>query len=146
MNIVILGGRLGADPEIRFSSGDNPKAMVSFSLATSERYKDKDEQWKEKTEWHRIVDKNDGRAKMLKEHLVKGSRFECRGKLTHRKYEDHGQTKYITEVEVQEILDMQYKSNAKPQGDQAKGGSDIPPQEGANDEGAAYGPGAFSQG
>ncbi len=145
MNIVILGGRLGADPEIRFSQGADPKAMVTFSLATSERYKDKDQQWKEKTEWHRVVDKVDARAKMLKEHLSKGSRFEFRGKLTHRKYEENGQTKFITEVEVQEILDMQYKSNAKPQGDTSQAG-DIPPQGGANDEGGSYGPGAFAQG
>jgi len=146
MNIVILGGHLGADPEIRFSSGPDPKAMVILNLATKKRYKDKDQQWKEKTEWHRVVDKVDGRAKMLKEHLAKGSRFEFRGELTHRKYEENGQTKYITEVEVQEILDMQYKSNTKPQGDTTHAGSDIPPQGGANDEGDSYGPGAFAQG
>jgi len=102
MNIVILGGRLGADPEIRFTPAG--KAVASVSLATTSRYKDGESgEWKEVTQWHRLVERRDGSAKFMKEYLTKGSEVTIEGELTHRKYDDKGVTKYITEVVIKDL-------------------------------------------
>lgn len=102
MNIVILGGRLGADPEIRFTPAG--KAITTVSLATTSRYKDGESgEWKETTQWHRLVERRDGSAKFMKEYLSKGSEITIQGELTHRKYDEKGVTKYITEVVINDL-------------------------------------------
>lgn len=102
MNIVILSGRLGAAPDVR--AKPNGKYVATLSLATTSRYKDGETgEWKEETQWHRLVERRDGTAKYMQEHLDKGSEITIEGELTHRKYEDKGVTKYITEVVIKEL-------------------------------------------
>ncbi|MFN3406127.1 MAG: single-stranded DNA-binding protein [Caldimicrobium sp.] len=104
VNKVILIGRLGADPEIRYTLDGKP--VSSFRIATNEVYI-KDGEKVTVTEWHRLV--AFGRlAEICGEYLSKGSKVYVEGKLRTRKFEDkQGQTRYVTEILVQsmQILD-----------------------------------------
>lgn len=98
LNKVMLIGRLGRDPEIRYSQQGT--AVVNFSIATSEQWTDKNTgDRQEKTEWHRIV--VFGRqAEVCEKYLSKGSQIYIEGRLQTRNYEKDGQTHYITEIVV----------------------------------------------
>ncbi|MCL2673294.1 MAG: single-stranded DNA-binding protein [Alphaproteobacteria bacterium] len=97
VNKVILVGNLGRDPEVR-QAGSGAK-VVSFSMATSENWKDKSGQRQEKTEWHRIVIFNPNLAEVAEKYLRKGSKVYIEGSLQTRKWNDQsGQEKYTTEV------------------------------------------------
>ena len=95
VNKVILVGRLGGDPEVRYTASQQP--ICSFGLATSERYKDKEGNMQEKTEWHRVVLWR-RLAEIAGEYLKKGSKVYIEGQLQTRKWEQDGQTRYTTEV------------------------------------------------
>ncbi len=98
VNKVILVGNLGQDPEVRsMQSGDR---VASFSVATSENWKDKASgERKEKTEWHRIAIFNQGLVKICESYLRKGSKVYLEGQLETRKWQDkEGQDRYSTEV------------------------------------------------
>jgi single-strand DNA-binding protein len=98
VNKVILVGNLGKDPEIRsMQSGDK---VASFSIATSENWKDKATgERKEKTEWHRISVFNQGLVKVIESYVKKGSKVYIEGQLETRKWTDKdGVEKYSTEV------------------------------------------------
>ncbi len=98
VNKVILIGHLGKDPEARHTqSGD---LVVSFSVATSESWKDKTTgERKERTDWHNVVIFNEGIGKFAEQYLKKGSKVFLEGKLQTRKYTDReGQDRYMTEV------------------------------------------------
>lgn len=101
VNKVILVGNLGKDPEIR-TTGDGTK-IVSFSLATSESWRDKASgERKERTEWHNVVIFNEQLGKVAEQYLRKGSKVYVEGALQTRKWTDkEGQTKYTTEVVLQ---------------------------------------------
>ena len=99
INKVILVGRLGQDPEIRHTP--NGTAVANVSLATSEKWKDKNTgEQQEKTEWHRIA--VFGKlAEITDQYLRKGSQVYFEGKLQTRKWQDkQGQDRYTTEVVV----------------------------------------------
>lgn len=98
VNKVILVGNLGADPEVRtMQSGDK---MVQLSLATSERWKDKNSgERREKTEWHRVVIFNKGLVSVAENYLKKGSKVYIEGQVETRKWQDQsGNDKYTTEI------------------------------------------------
>ena len=101
-NRVQLIGNIGKDPQIKnFDSG---KTMTSFSLATSESYKDAEGKKVTDTQWHQVVAWGNT-ANYIENYLEKGNRIAVDGKLIHRSYSDKdGVTKYITEVLVNEIL------------------------------------------
>ena len=103
VNKVILVGNLGQDPEVRYTAGDN-KAVTTISIATSERYKDKNTgETKEITEWHRIVFFN-RLAEIAGEYLKKGSSVYVEGKLRTRKWTDQsGQERYTTEIVADQL-------------------------------------------
>ncbi len=96
VNKVTLIGRLGKDPEVRrLESG---AVVAIFTMATSESYRDKNEEWQERTEWHNIVVWR-YLAERAERDLKKGKLIYLEGKLTHRKYQTaEGQDRYITEV------------------------------------------------
>src|SRR3990170_2050299 len=102
VNKVILLGRLGADPEVRYTSGGT--AVAKFNLATSETYKDKDGSKQEKTEWHRVV--AFGKlGEICGEYLSKGKQVYVEGKLQTRSWEDKdGNKKYTTEVNINNMV------------------------------------------
>ena len=96
MNRVFIVGRLGRDPEVRYTnSGD---AVANLSLATSETWKDKNGERQERTEWHRIVVFRN-RAEFAKEYLSKGRMLAIEGKLRTRSWDDKsGNKRYTTEI------------------------------------------------
>jgi single-strand DNA-binding protein len=98
VNKVILVGNLGRDPEIR--SFQNGGRVASFSIATSESWKDKSSgERKEKTEWHRISIFNENLIGLAERYLKKGSKVYIEGQLETRKWNDKdGNEKYTTEV------------------------------------------------
>ena len=96
LNKVMLIGRLGRDPEIRYSQQGT--AVVNFSIATSEQWTDRNTgDRQERTEWHRIVVFGK-QAEVCEKYLSKGSQIYIEGRLQTRNYEKDGQTHYITEI------------------------------------------------
>ena len=102
VNKVTLVGNLGRDPEVRaMQNGDK---IVQLSIATSDRWKDKNSgEQRERTEWHRVVIFNDALGKIAEQYLKKGSTVYLEGQLQTRKWTDQqsGQEKYTTEVVLQ---------------------------------------------
>ena len=96
VNKVILIGRLGADPEVRrLESG---AVVAKLRVATSESYRDKNDEWQERTEWHNIILWR-YLAEKAERDFKKGKLVYIEGKLTHRKWQDQdGNEKYTTEV------------------------------------------------
>ena len=96
VNKAILVGNLGKDPELRFTPSG--VAVATFSLATSERYKGKDGQQQEKTDWHNIVVWRQ-LAEICEKYLTKGKQVYIEGKIQTRSYDDKdGNKRYITEI------------------------------------------------
>lgn len=103
VNKVILMGNLGKDPDVRhFEEG---RAVASFSIATSESYKDKGGEFRESTDWHNIVVWRSGLVGVVEKYLKKGNKVYVEGKLKTRSYEDQDKkTKYTTEVIVDNLV------------------------------------------
>ena len=103
VNKVILVGNLGKDPEVKYTQGG--MAVASFSLATTEKAKDKDGNWQDRTEWHNI--KAFGRtAEVAGEYLKKGRTVYIEGRIHNDSWDDKetGQKKYRTEIIVNELI------------------------------------------
>lgn len=96
LNKVMLIGNLGKDPEVRFTASG--QAVASFSLATSEKFKSKNGEWEERTEWHNIT--LWGKlAEIAGEYLTKGKTIFVEGRLQTRKWQDKsGNDRYTTDV------------------------------------------------
>ncbi|MDD3814477.1 MAG: single-stranded DNA-binding protein [Desulfocapsaceae bacterium] len=121
LNKVMLIGNLGKDPEIRYTQSGT--AVATFNVATTERWKDKDGQMQETTEWHRIV----AWAKLAEtcgEYLHKGSKVYIEGKLQTRKWQDqNGNDKFTTEIVAREMKMLSPRGGAGDEGYGAGGGS-----------------------
>ena len=97
LNKVLLVGRLGKDPEIRFSGEGN--AIANFSIATNETWKSKEGNQEEKTDWHNIVVFGASAEKYIQPYVKKGTLVSVEGKLQTRDWEDKdGNKRYTTEV------------------------------------------------
>src|SRR6202451_4195774 len=103
VNKVILLGNLGKDPEVKFTPSGTP--VAKFSLATNDRFKDKDGHWQERTEWHNITAWARP-AEIVGEYLKKGSKVYIEGSLRTHSWDDKtsGQKKYMTEIVVNELI------------------------------------------
>ena len=101
VNKVILIGRLGADPETRYTQDGQP--VTNFRVATSERFTGRSGELEERTEWHRIV--TFGKlAEICHQYLAKGRLVYVEGRLQTRKWEDrNGSTRYTTEIVAQTV-------------------------------------------
>lgn len=97
VNKVILVGNLGRDPEMRKTPGG--ASVVSFSMATTEKFTDKNGQRQEQTEWHNIVAWN-RTAETIEKYVKKGDPIYIEGKLRTQSWEDNGNRRYKTEVVV----------------------------------------------
>ena len=97
LNKVMLIGNLGRDPEVRSTPSGQP--VASFSLATSRRWKDKNGQRQEQTEWHNIVVWGK-QAEIAGQYLTKGKQIFLEGRIQTRSWEDSqsGEKKYRTEI------------------------------------------------
>lgn len=106
-NKVQLIGRLGNNPEVRnFESG---KTMATFSMATNETYYNNQGEKVEDTQWHNVVVWGK-KASVVETYLKKGSEVAIEGKLVNRKYEKEGETRYVTEISLNELLMMDKKN------------------------------------
>src|SRR5271156_3040299 len=101
VNKVILVGRLGQNPEVRYTPSG--AAVANFSVATNESWTDKSGQKQERTEWHRVVVWGK-LAELCNQYLSKGRQCYVEGRLQTRQWQDKdNQTKYTTEVQAQTI-------------------------------------------
>ncbi len=125
INKAILVGNLGRDPEVRYTPSG--VAVASFSIATSDEWKDKDTgEKKERTEWHRIVAWR-RLGEICGEYLKKGSQVYIEGKIQTRSWEDRdGNQRYTTEIIAQT---MQMLGSAGRQGRAESPGERFPVEE-----------------
>lgn len=128
VNKVILIGRLGKDPDMRYTPSGT--AVANFSIATNSSYKDSDGNWNDKTEWHNIV--TFGRtAEVAGEYLKKGKLVYIDGRLQTSSWEDqNGQKRYKTEVVGSELqlIGPRGESESTTESDQtAEVADDTPP-------------------
>lgn len=120
LNKVMLIGNLGKDPEVRYTAGGT--AVASFSLATSEKFKGKDGQWEEKTEWHNIT-LWARLAEIAGEYLSKGKTVYIEGRLQTRKWTDkEGKDRYTTEIVGERMQMLSGKGEGGGQGGNQGGG------------------------
>ena len=103
VNKVILIGHLGKDPEVKYTPSGTP--VAKFTLATNERFKDKDGNWQDRTEWHNITAWQ-RTAEIVGEYCKKGSQVYIEGRLRTDSWEDKNtqEKKYRTEIVVNELL------------------------------------------
>ncbi len=103
VNKVILVGHLGKDPEVKYTPSGTP--VAKFSLATNERFKDKDGNWQDRTEWHSLVAWQ-RTAEIIGEYCKKGSQVYIEGRLRTDSWEDKEthQKKYRTEIVVNDLV------------------------------------------
>ena len=131
VNKVILVGNVGQDPEVKYTASGVPVAKVS--LATNERFKDRNEQWQDRTEWHSVVAWQ-RLAEIVGEYVRKGSKLYVEGKLQTSTWEDKqtGEKRYRTEVVAREILLLSSRENGEggrhtTVGDESASGSALTP-------------------
>ena len=114
LNKVMIIGRLGKDPEMRYTA--DGVAIANFSIATSEDWKDKNTgEKREKTEWHRIVAFR-RLAEVCGEYLTKGKQVYIEGKLQTRAWEKDGVKRYTTEILADKMQFLDTKSDSGSQG------------------------------
>ena len=115
LNKAMIIGRLGADPEVRYTQ--NNTAVANMSVATSEKFKDSNGEFQERTEWHRVVAWN-RLAEICQQYLKKGSLVYFEGPIQTRSWENKdGQKQYSTEIKA---LGMQMlDTRGEPGGGQA---------------------------
>ena len=130
VNKVMLIGRLGKDPELRYTSAGRPRC--SMSVATSYRYKDKDkDNWIEKTQWHQVIAWGKT-GEVCKQYLTKGRRIFIEGRLESRAYTDkEGQQKHAHEVVTDSIVFLEGRKD----GSMEPAASDLAPATTAAAEG-----------
>ena len=105
LNKAMLIGHIGQDPEVRYvgAAGDTNSKVATFSLATTERYKDRNGEIKENTEWHSIVAWR-GLADLAERYIRKGTQLYIEGRLKTRSWQDqNGVTRYQTDVVADKI-------------------------------------------
>ena len=101
MNKVILIGNLGDNPDLKYTSAGT--AVVNFSLATSERWKDSDGNQQERTTWHRCY-MFGSRAETIAKYVTRGSKLAVEGSIRNESYDDkEGNTRYTSKVEVKDF-------------------------------------------
>ena len=110
VNKAILIGNLGKDPEMRYTPSG--QAVTKFSMATTERFKDRNGEQQERTTWHNIVVWG-RQAEIAKEYLAKGRSVYIEGRIENRSYDDKdGNKRYISEVVVQRMQFLSRKSDS----------------------------------
>lgn len=103
VNKVILVGNVGQDPEVKYTPSGTP--VAKFSIATNERFKDRSDEWQERTEWHNIIAWQ-RLAEVVGEYVKKGSKLYIEGKLQTSSWDDRqsGSKRYRTEIVARDIV------------------------------------------
>ncbi len=131
VNKVILVGNVGQDPEVKYTASGLPVAKLS--LATNERFKDRNDAWQDRTEWHSVVAWQ-RLAEIVGEYVRKGSKLYIEGKLQTSTWEDKqsGERKFRTEIVARDVVLL----GARDDGEEAR--AEAPGEE-SNAEPAASG-------
>ena len=147
LNKVLLIGNVGNDPEIRYLDSSNPQSpqgnakVASFRLATTERFRDRNGETRENTEWHSIVAWRSN-ADLVEKFVHKGSQIYVEGKLRTRQWTDQtGAKRFTTEIQADNIQLLGKRPDAPQQGYQGQAG----PQPAAQPQGGYSGPGYAQQ-
>ena len=137
LNKVMLIGNVGRDPEVRYLDGNSGNAKVAtFTLATTERYRDRNGETRENTEWHNNVAWR-GNADVAERFIRKGTQLFIEGRIRTRSWDDQtGNKRYTTEIIV-DNLQLLGKKSDNPGGQQ--GGYQAPAQQ------TQYGQQTYSQ-
>ena len=114
LNKVMLIGNVGRDPEVRYLDGQNGNAKVAtFTLATTERYRDRNGETRENTEWHNIVTWRNT-ADVVEKYVRKGTQLYIEGRIRTRSWDDQsGNKRYTTEI-IADILQLLGKRSDNP--------------------------------
>jgi len=133
LNKVMIIGNLGKDPEVRYTTSG--AAVASFSVATTEKFKNKSGEWEEKTEWHNVTLWS-RLAEIAGEYLSKGKTVYIEGRLQTRKWQDKdGKDRYTTEIVGEK---MQMLSTKGEGGGRSGGGRSGGEPTAAYDDPVAY--------
>lgn len=136
VNKVILVGRLGRDPETRFTSGG--QAVANFSVATDETYKDRNGERQKRTEWHKIVVWGK-QAEIAQQYLKKGSLIFIEGRIQSREWQDkEGQKRTSFEIVATNFRMLGGRGDGMAAG--ASAGGSAPAARGGDDFGHEAGP------
>ena len=132
LNKVMLIGNVGRDPEVRYLDGQNGNAKVAtFTLATTERYRDRNGEMKENTEWHNIVVWRN-LADIVEKYVAKGTQLYVEGRLRTRSWDDQsGNKRYTTEIQADTVQLLGRKSD-NPATNGAAGNYHSPSAPGGN--------------
>lgn len=135
VNKVILVGRLGADPELRYTQSN--VAVANFNLGTQRNWKAENGQMQSHTEWHRLVAYR-RLAEVCSEYLGKGDKIYIEGHLQTRSWKDqNNQTRYTTEIvidDMQMLITKGTKNSQHAPGQSSVPDSDIPEQPDFDDD------------
>ncbi len=126
VNKVILVGNVGKDPEVKHL--ENDLSLARFPMATSERFKNRQGERTERTEWHNVVVWR-GLAKVVEDYVKKGSQLYIEGKIQTRKYQDRdGNDRYVTEIvaDNMQMLDRKGSADNSNQGAAASSAAQEP--------------------
>ena len=128
INKVILVGHLGKDPEVRYL--DQNRAVANLTLATNERYTDRNGNKVETTEWHNL-EMWDGLAKVAEKYLNKGSLVYVEGKLKTEEWEKDGVKRYTTRIRVNtmNMLDKASGGNSPSPSNNSTAATPVPEKE-----------------
>lgn len=126
VNKHIIVGNVGSEPEFH-SFGDNGGEVAKFSVATSNKYKNKSGEMVETTQWHRVVTFNKGLIGIIKQHIAKGTRVYIEGEVQTRSYDKDGAKQYITELVLPNFtgrieIQARWKGQGEGQGGGGQGG------------------------
>jgi single-strand DNA-binding protein len=125
VNKVILVGNVGQDPEVKYTPSGVPVAKLS--IATNERFKDKNVVWQDRTEWHTAVAWQ-RLAEIVGEYVRKGSKLYIEGKLQTSSWEDKqsGERKYRTEIVARDIVLLGPRDNGQEGREEMSSGQSSP--------------------
>ena len=141
LNKVMIIGRLGRDPEMRYTQAGKP--MCSLNVATDESYTNDRGEKVDKTEWHKVVFWY-RQAETCSQYLAKGSLVFVEGRLSTRKYQDQqGQDRYVTEIQGQRVQFLDRKADGQSSqqqegGRRQQGRRHAPPPSAYEDLGPAF--------
>ena len=110
LNKCMIIGNLGRDPEMRYTASG--VAVTQFSVAVNRNSRDEAGEWKEETEWFRVVIFREP-AERAAERLRKGSKVYVEGRIQTRQYEKDGQTRYITELLAERAVPLEPRGRSE---------------------------------
>lgn len=144
VNKVILLGNVGKDPEIRSTAGGT--MVANFTLATSDRQKDAQGNWQDRTEWHNLVAFT-RTAEIIRDYVKKGSKLYVEGKIQTRSWDDKesGQKRYRTEIIVNDLSLLSGREEGSSGGYSRSSGSSSSSTSSNFDQRPAAGPEDYAQ-